>query len=284
MKKGKKNLLYNLWSLGIVVCSGAVIFSILLAACTGETKSKDNTSKPTDPMLTSGAPETTVLPDASATNEVTAPVYNGPVELQETEDMGQEYIDKFIFLGDSTTNGLRAYGVLKDQTETKQVWVPANETFSLFLQENIRILYPETREELTIEEILERKKPEYMMITLGVNGIALMDEKYFVSEYTKLVTRIQAQSPDTKIILNSIYPVATNYKELKDINNEKIDTANMWVKQIAENTGTRFLNSASILKDESGWLRDDYQNGDGIHLQPVALNKVLEYLRTHGYQ
>ena len=63
---------------------------------------------------------------------------------------------------------------------------------------------------------MRRAKPEYLVITLGVNGISFMDEEWFIRDYTSLVQLVQAASPDTKIILNSIYPVADSYKYQKD--------------------------------------------------------------------
>ena len=204
--------------------------------------------------------------------------------LAETDDMGQVYLDKIIFLGDSTTYGMLAYGVLSGGTQTKQVWTPFNGTFSLFNQSNILIRYPDTSQDITIESAVVLKKPEYMVITLGVNGVAFMDEEYFKSEYRAMITRIQEANADTKIILNSMYPVARTYGSLSSINNEKITTANGWVYALADEMGLRYLDSASVLKDSEGWLPASYQNGDGLHLTGDTFYLVLNYIRTHGYR
>ena len=123
------------------------------------------------------------------------------------------------------------------------------------------------------------------MLTIGVNGVSMMDEEQFKADYIDLVQRIQKVSPDTKIICNSIYPVQASY-EAKDngINNTVIERANGWIKQIAEETGTRYLDSASVLKGEDGCLNPDYGNGDGIHLGPAGFERVLNYIRTHAYK
>ncbi len=41
-------------------------------------------------------------------------------------------------------------------------------------------------------------KPEYLLITLGVNGVSHMNEAYFTAEYTSLVNAVQEATPDTK--------------------------------------------------------------------------------------
>lgn len=205
-------------------------------------------------------------------------------QLGETEDMGQDYIDKITFLGDSTTYGLRYYKMLTGERDTTQVWTPSSGTLSLFQQSFALIVYPETGEEITILEAVERKKPEMMVITLGVNGVSMMDEDYFKSEYTSLVQGIQQTSPDTKIVLQSIFPVAASYGHLDSINNEKIGRANGWVLEVAEETGVHYLDTQTVLIGEDGWLPESYQNGDGLHLNETSFALVLDYIRTHGWQ
>ena len=118
----------------------------------------------------------------------------------------------------------------------------------------------------------------------GVNGGSMMAEAWFKTDYTALVQSIQAASPDTKIICNSIYPVENDYEQIESINNTNIPQANEWIKAVAEATGCKYADSASVLKAEDGSLREDYGNGDGIHLNADGFNAVLNYLRTHAYQ
>ena len=78
------------------------------------------------------------------------------------------------------------------------------------------------------------------------------------------------------------YPVAAN-NELKDITNDKIDLANTWVEQLAEEYGLKYLDTNSALKGDDGYLPMHHQNGDGLHLMPSGFDIVLNYIRTHGY-
>ena len=206
-----------------------------------------------------------------------------PAVLQVTEDMGQDYIDRIVFLGDSTTYGLKAYSMLTDGRNTKQVWTPTSGTLTLSYQSFADIWYPDDGTEITIREAAAKKQPEYMIITLGVNGVSFMDEDYFKAEYTDLVTGIQQASPDTKIILQSIFPVASNYEYQGSINNEKINAANKWVLEVAESTGVRFLNTCTVLIGSDGYMVSSYQNGDGLHLNGTGFGLVLDYIRTHAY-
>lgn len=215
----------------------------------------------------------------------TAFAVSGSAVLEETPDMGQEYLDKIIFLGDSRTYSYKAYGVLSGGKNTNQVWTPRNGTMTLAAQGYVMICYPDTNQDVSIRDAVAMKKPEYMVIGLGMNGIAFMNEETFKSEYRSLVNDIKNISPDTKIMLNSIYPVANYYAKLNQINNQKVAECNRWIEEVAEETGAKYLNTAEALADADGWLNLAYDNGgEGTHLNRPGNEIVMRYIRTHGYQ
>ena len=285
-----KNLLYLLWSAAIVICVVLSILALGFSACSKQeggdsTKGKGGFTVETAPPETAAPAEASAAPaEETPAPPAETPAQSASVRLGETPDAGRDYLDRIIFLGDSTTYGI---GVYYDYGFTElcpasQVWTPASGTLTLSYYNIATIVDPETKEELTIEEAVKRHKPEYLVITLGVNGISFMDEEWFIRDYTALVKLIQEASPDTKIILNSIYPVADSYKYQKDINNQKINAANGWIERIAANPGVRFLYSYECLA-ENGKLPESEQNGDGLHLTGEAFTKVMQYIRTHAY-
>ena len=227
--------------------------------------------------------DTTTSP-IDGTSSIQTGVTVSPVRLEQTEDYGQEYLDKIIFVGDSTTYGLKHYSMLSGGKNTKQVWVPASGTYSLnALVTTYKIVYPETGEEMTVAEAAALAKPEYMIITLGINyGVPYCGETEFKKYYRMLLDDVTTASPETKIILQSIYPVATN-NEIKDITNDKIDLANTWIEQLAEEYELKYLDTNSVLKGDDGYLPLTYQNGDGLHLLERGFDVVLNNIRTHGY-
>ena len=256
----------------------------------------------TAPPVTTAAPVTTAPPVTTAQpaetepfDPVKAPAANvsddltkflagfSDTVLGETEDAGPSYIDKLIFLGDSTTYGLRAYKMLGGGKETTQVWTPASGTLTLSQAEFATIVYPETNEQITIKEAVKKKQPEYLVITLGVNGVSFMKEDYFKSEYKKIIETVQIESPDTKIICQSMFPVAKTYKSLGSIDNEKIRTANRWIVEVADACGVKYIDTYSVLADKDGWLPETYHNGDGMHLNSTSFTLELENLRTHAF-
>lgn len=294
MKRNAKNSMFFVWTLAIFACLLLVLFALIFSSCgqgagvpvttdppaQSEMPADDGKESPGSGTSAEPGSESEAPDEGEAATETPA----SSVLLAETEDAGQEYIDKLTFLGDSTTYGLKYYEVLSGGKNTTQVWTPASGTLTLFNYATATIVFPEDGQEISIVDAVTRKLPEYLVITLGVNGVSMMDEDWFKTDYTALVQSIQAASPDTKIICNSIYPVENDYEQIESINNTNIPQANEWIKAVAEATGCKYADSASVLKAEDGSLREDYGNGDGIHLNADGFNAVLNYLRTHAYQ
>ena len=294
MKRNAKNSMFFVWTLAIFACLLLVLFALIFSSCgqgagvpvttdppaQSEMPADDGKESPDSGTSAEPGSESEAPDEGVAATDTPA----SSVLLAETEDAGQEYIDKLTFLGDSTTYGLKYYEVLSGGKNTTQVWTPASGTLTLFNYATATIVFPEDGQEISIVDAVTRKLPEYLVITLGVNGVSMMDEDWFKTDYTALVQSIQAASPDTKIICNSIYPVENDYEQIESINNTNIPQANEWIKAVAEATGCKYADSASVLKAEEGCVREDYGNGDGIHLNAEGLNAVLNYLRTHAYQ
>ncbi len=205
--------------------------------------------------------------------------------LGQTADMGQDYIDSIIFLGDSTTYHMINRAVLTGGKQTNQVWSGALGT--LTLDGNIHkttIVYPQTGTEMTIAEAAAQQKPKYMVITLGVNGVAYATETQFKAYYGKLIDAIKQASPDTKIMLQSIFPVSESYDQKGGkLCNANIDVANGWIMQLAAEKGCKYLDTASVLKNDGGTMIALYDAGDGIHMTADGYKAILQYIRTHGY-
>ena len=211
--------------------------------------------------------------------------------LKKGEDLGQAYIDSFIFFGESTTYHLKSRGVLSGGTNTHQVWGPSNGTVNLDTTiATLKIVYPPTGEALTIGEAVRREQPARILLCFGLNGAVGnvgRGKDYFQSCYRLLIDAIQKNSPTTEIFLQSAFPVAknmdmTHYSVDLDTLNAHIRTINSWTEELALSLGLGYLNTAEILTDESGRLYPAYQCGDGHHLTTEAYQKILYYIRTHG--
>ena len=268
-----KILMSLLMAVGVLLLVAVISFICLMVSM----NAKDPAANPKDT-----ATENSTLTDPDDTS---APVSNpdvGQTPLPETPDVGLEYQDKLIFVGDSLTAHLVAREVLTGGKMTKQVWRTENNMLNLNSEVTAaKIIYPETGESMTIAQAAAKAKPEIMIVTLGTDwGVSYLTEADFKACYTQLVRDIQTASPDTTVILQSIFPVTSSAK----LKNDKIDTCNGWVREIAAECGCPYLDTQTVLKGADNALKPEYCNSsDGIHLHKEAYVAILQYIRTHAY-
>lgn len=201
--------------------------------------------------------------------------------LPESADRGEFYIKNTIFVGDSVIAKMKDAELL----DASQVW--CGEGGDIALDYNINktaILYSKSGMTMQIGEAAGESKPARMIITVGIkNGVPYCSEESFKEYYKKLVTDIKKASPNTVIILQSVFPTSKKYqKDNSAITNEKIDIANRWISEIAKDCGAKYLHTCSVLKDKDGYLDAKYDSGDGLHLNADGYKAVLHYIRTHG--
>jgi len=241
------------------------------------------TAAPPAPVTTEAQTEKSDPPKTPVTPESIPTFYDETLlaEVALPEGITPDgYIDKLVFYGDSTTHGMKAYKVFGSR-DTTQVWTPTSGTLALFRAATDLVYNPNTKTEMTLADLCKSVQPEYLIMTIGVNGVSQMNESWFKADYQGLIDIIQTNSPDTKLILQSIYPVARSYAKQESINNTKIQTANQWIVQIAKANDLPYLNTYSALVGEDGYLPESYQNGDGMHFNEVGFAKVIEYVKTH---
>lgn len=209
-----------------------------------------------------------------------------------TADAGISYQDKLIFLGESTTAHLRSRGVLTGGTDTKQVWADSSNTMRLSSAiTSVSIIYPDTDTEMTIVDAAALKQPEIMVLSFGLNGIAgfIGNKKQYIGNYERLIDAIKKVSPDTKFIIQSVYPVTENadpwnFLKTQGEINADIRVLNTWLDEFAgSRDDVAFADTASVVTGDDGYLIDSFSN-DGIHLTAEGYNEVLYYLRTHAWQ
>lgn len=195
--------------------------------------------------------------------------------LQETEPAAQDYLADALFVGDSRTNAMQYYGVLKQE----QV-VAVDGMNHIDAQTNACIQGENGL--CTIAQAVGQKKPAKVFVAFGINGLAWMSEDVFIAEYEKLLDQLREQSPESVFIVQSVLPVSAGY-EKKDprVLNEKIDEYNQALLALAQQKGMYFLNTAEALKDSDNCLDEAYNSGDGMHFAAETYTVIIDYILTH---
>ena len=220
----------------------------------------------------------------SKSSSATEILCSSPAALKPTRDYGEHYINSIIFVGDTTVSSIAVSELL---AYPHQIWSGVNGHLALdYNLSTTAVVYSADNEGASIASAASIVKPEYMVITVGIeNGVSYCSEEKFKEYYCKLIETIKESSPQTKIILQSIFPVSKVYeKHNPELSNERINQANLWIQEIAEGASVKYLDTASVLKQKNGKLDPTYDSGDGIHLNSKGFQAMLDYIRTHGYK
>ncbi len=206
-------------------------------------------------------------------------------------DADSDYLKSISFFGDSTTHGLIRYIVENDGRLGKpvaslsrdQILTPPDGTFYLRNLPMAKIRY--RGKVLWLSEAFSKASPEILIVTVGVNGLTSWSEDSFKECYSRLIDEISSATPNTQIVLQSVYPIAKDRSQkLESFTADQIDRLNEWIKELANECNLPYLDTASVLKDDDGWLIPSYHNGDGMHLNTEGFNRVLGYIMEHPIQ
>ena len=121
-----------------------------------------------------------------------------------------------------------------------------------------------------------------MVLLPSTDNANMITEPALKAAVKDVVTAIQAESPETKIILSSLTPVARSYQS-DDITFEVINRVNKWIAEAAVENNVKYLDAAFDLAGTDGFLPENFQNGDGMHLSADGLKAWFNCVRTHVY-
>ena len=203
-----------------------------------------------------------------------------PFVLPKTKE---DALEGVFFFGESTTAHLARVGGVLD-TDAYRDKVLRDESGTRYLDGRILsspVFYH--GETISFAEAVERAQPRVMVLSFGLNGITRWnrDPEAFVRNYRVLIEGILSRSPNTKILLQSVYPVGETpaFGIPKEEVNRQIVKLNARVSELADTyKNVEYINTAAFLCDANEALNAAYDSGDGIHLTNGAYEILLQFL------
>lgn len=199
------------------------------------------------------------------------------VKLTETENKGNDYFDSIIIVGDSNIKNMYEYGHLKG---TNAWAIPCLHSESMHYQEINLYGYGKM---MTLIDAVNTYKPQKLILNFGSFSSLWISEETFVTKASEMIEKIKEVSPETQLVLISIYPV-TQY----GINNDHfsqtaINNCNFKILELANKYSLKYLDVQTILKDSTGYGNPSYYIRDGFHLTSYGQSLVKEYIKTHAF-
>ena len=193
----------------------------------------------------------------------------------EPEPVDISYFDDAVFLGDSRTVGLRAFGSFVNSAYFAKTGISVNSFF----------MYPALDEEtnLTLTQTLSQRQFKKIYIMIGVNDAAAVPLNDFETQFFDAIREIQLLQPNAIIYIQSILGITKN-KELRDpnhYNNERVCERNALLQSKCDGEKLIYLDVFSAFTDEEGYL-NQFNSSDGLHLNSSDYDLWCDYLMQHA--
>lgn len=199
------------------------------------------------------------------------------VKLKPTKDYGDAYFNKLTLIGDS--NIMNMY--LEKYLTGIRAWaIPCLHAESMH-STDINLYGLGIKMKLL--DAIEKYKPETIVLNFGSFSTAWISEETFIEKANLLIEKIKEKSPNTKIILASIYPIRQG-SNINDFKQEAINKCNFLILEMAHKYNLKYLDVQEALKGSDGYGNPAYVSGDMFHLTAAGHQKVKEYIRTHALE
>lgn len=126
-----------------------------------------------------------------------------------------------------------------------------------------------------------RRRPSRLFILIGINDISKdIPDAVIASEYRALVDSVKAQSPETRVYVQSILPLnptVQNFPQHYD-KQARVIAVNRLLRRMARDAGVRYVDLWPLFVDRRGLL-DARLTGDGLHLNRQGYERWAAYLK-----
>jgi lysophospholipase L1-like esterase len=130
-----------------------------------------------------------------------------------------------------------------------------------------------------------RRKPSKLFVLIGINDISKdIPDAVIAAQYRSLIDSVRAQSPATRIYVQSILPLnptVRNFPQHYD-KQARVVATNRLLKQMARETHATYIDLWPIFVDRQNRL-DASLTGDGLHLNAAGYERWVRYLKKSGY-
>ncbi|MBE6677677.1 MAG: hypothetical protein E7597_02650 [Ruminococcaceae bacterium] len=197
--------------------------------------------------------------------------------LKETADAGEDYLNNIVYCGDSLTYAL---GLDARYLGNQDVIAWGGLGAYDYLDYTSNPTYNKSEALKSPLQWLSELQPQVIYMMMGTNGIAVWSNELHISLYNKMLDRITAILPNTKIVLVGI-PAWASFRNTETFNAQKVDNFNMLLLETAHERGLYYLNFNEVTRDSTGNFRQDLCGSDGIHWLDSCKALYLNYIRTH---
>lgn len=265
---------------GGAVLAGSALAQNFVASDSSSAVSELPSSQGEDPAASGGksseaAPEsagdTVSQADASEPAASDAPVSEAGTDSSAPQAVEPGDYSDAAFIGDSRTEALKTYGLLKNATYYTYKGLKVDTVFT-------EACIDEGGTKMTVMDAISLHQYNRIYISLGVNELGWVSTDIFIEDYGKIIDTLKETQPNATIYVQAILPVSQKKSEQDKIyNNPRINEFNALLEQMAADKGVVYLPVNTAVMDETGSLPVGAST-DGVHPNIDYCRKWVAYL------
>ena len=205
-----------------------------------------------------------------------------PTASEANREVDMSYFSDALFIGDSRTEGLQLYSGIEGATFFCYKGITI---FDVMAEDPNKVVTLDGNK-YSVVGALEHTAGQFgkVYISLGVNELGYYDDQGYHDKFCALIDEVRRTQPDAVIYLQNVVPVnpelcAKNWPSY--VNNEKVNTYNEILDQVAEEKEVVLLDLHSALGTSDGILAKE-NTSDGVHFNKAWYQEWLRYLMKHA--
>lgn len=265
---------------GGAVLAGSALAQNIVASDSSSAVSELPSSQGEDPAASGGesseaalesAGDTVSQADASEPAASDAPVSEAGTDSSAPQAVEPGDYSDAAFIGDSRTEALKTYGLLKNATYYTYKGLKVDTVFT-------EACIDEGGTKMTVMDAISLHQYNRIYISLGVNELGWVSTDIFIEDYGKIIDTLKETQPNATIYVQAILPVSQKKSEQDKIyNNPRINEFNTLLEQMAADKGVVYLPVNTAVMDETGSLPVGAST-DGVHPNIDYCRKWVAYL------
>lgn len=203
------------------------------------------------------------------------------IALPENGRVDMSYFNDVTFLGDSLTQGIAVYNDNVFPNSKLAAWKGCS---PMTLLQSQMVMDDGTA--VNAIDYVVSTNPQKLYILLGSNALTSQSDDVILKYYAELLDELGARLPGVLIYVQSI-PTVTVEEEAdraskgQDFSIARINALNDQIARLTYIRGLYFVDLQEALCGDDGYLKPEYNGGDGLHLNGEGYLAWRDYLLTH---
>ncbi len=210
---------------------------------------------------------------------------------QDEEAIIAAFYDDAVLVGDSVMQQIGRYKMAQDEKGRMLLgrarFLTAS-SYTLYQGSRItplthKVAFRMGGERISLSKALKRMGAGKAIILLGLNDQAGDRLQNDIKMYARLIDLNRKDNPHMQLIAMSVTPIMKS-AQTKTLNQKNFDAFNEALQALCEEQGLLYLDMASHLKDDKGFLNPAYFSEDRVHLNREGMEVFIERLRAFALE